>query len=62
MAGKRERGGDENEEQLQHDVRRLVRLVQGARAVSTSRFSRAVLFLLLFKAPDQRIANVSLPR
>lgn len=24
MAGKGERGGDENEEQLQHDVRRLV--------------------------------------
>lgn len=46
MAGKRERGGDENEEQLLHDVRRLVRLVQAARAVSTSRFSRAALLLV----------------
>lgn len=46
MAGKGERGGDEDEEQLLHDVRRLARLVQAACAANTSRFSRAALLPL----------------
>lgn len=57
MAGKRERG-DEDEKQLLHDVMRLVRLVQAAlRASAAARSSIPPLRerQSALKAPDQRI-------
>lgn len=52
MEGKGERGGDDDEEQLLHDVR-----TEEAGALSVHRAS-AAQFTAPLKAPDQRIARV----